>query len=189
MKTVELKANQFVVSGNDAVEDVKSLITVDGDRRVVVSCRKSTVYFFGQLIALSLVTVFAFNVLVKLGLGFRNLLFRRRSNDGEVVVTRRDRSLGGREVVVSTKKEVRRELSGNVNPLSADVDDSLMSYSNSMMKNWGKSKKKLPDWWPESKAAPLEGIDKEENQRKANWLIRGWFLKCEKHENVIDISL
>ncbi|KAK1411078.1 hypothetical protein QVD17_37622 [Tagetes erecta] len=169
LRTVELKFNHFVNSGTDAVDDLRSMITVDSDRRVVVSCRKSTVYFFGQLIALSLVTVFAFKVLVKLGLGFRNL-FRRRSDDGEMVVTRRDRSLGGREVVVSTKKEPKRELSDSFNPLSS-VDDSLLSYSNSM-KNWGKSKKKLPDWWPESRPAPLEGIDKEENQRKANWLIR-----------------
>ncbi|KAJ0703132.1 hypothetical protein HanPI659440_Chr14g0547541 [Helianthus annuus] len=170
LKTAELKFNQFVESGNDAVEDLRTMITVAGDRRVVVSCRKSTVYFFGQLIVLSFVTVFTFKVLVKLGLGFRNL-FRRRGHDGEVVVTRRDRSLGGREVVVSTKKEPKREFGESVNPLSSD-EDLVMRFSGSMVKNWAKSKKKLPDWWPESRPAPLEGIDKEENQRKANWLIR-----------------
>ncbi|KAI7729899.1 hypothetical protein M8C21_012932, partial [Ambrosia artemisiifolia] len=172
LKTAELEFNNFIQSGNDAVHDLRTLITVDSDRRVMVSCRKSTVYFLGQLIALSLVTVVTFKVLVKLGLGFRNLLFRRRSNDGEVVVTRRDRSLGGREVVVSTKKELRREGGGSVSPL-ASVDDSILGYSGSMVKNWEKVRKKeVPDWWPEARAAPLEGIDKEENQRKANWLIR-----------------
>ncbi|XP_076883719.1 uncharacterized protein LOC143532583 [Bidens hawaiensis] len=170
LRTAEFKFNQFVDSGTDAVDDLRTLIAVDGDRRVVVSCRKSTVYFFGQLIALSLVTVFTFRVLVKLGLGFRNL-FRRRSNNGEVVVTRRDRSLGGREVVVSTKRESVKEFGGSVNPL-LDVEDLAMSYSVSEMKNWEKSRKKLPDWWPAVKPAPLEGIDKEENQKKANWLIR-----------------
>lgn len=170
LRTAELKFNHFVESGNDAVEDLRTLITVDGDRRVVVSCRKSTVYFIGQLIALSFVTVFTFRVLVNLGLGFRNL-FRRRSNDGGVVVTRRDRSLGGREVVVSTQNESKSDFNISVNPLSSG-EESGMRYSNSMMKNWEKSKKKLPDWWPVSRPAPLEGIDKEENQRKANWLIR-----------------
>ncbi|KAI3723372.1 hypothetical protein L2E82_34894 [Cichorium intybus] len=170
LKITKLKFNQFVDSGNDAVEDLRTMISVDSSNRVVVSCRKSTVYFFGQLIALSFVTVFAFRVLVKLGLGFRNL-FRHRSNDGAGVVTRRDRSLGGREVVVSTQKDSKKELNLSVNPLSS-VEDSIMSYSNSMTKNWEKSKKKLPDWWPDSRPAPLEGIDKEENQRKANWLIR-----------------
>lgn len=182
-----MKFNQFVNSGNDAVNDLRTLITVDSDRKVVVSCRKSTVYFIGQLIAISLVTVFTFKALVKLGLGFRNL-FRGRSNDGGTVVTRRDRSLGGREVVVSTQKESKSDFNLSVNPLGIG-DELVMSNSNAIMKNWEKSKKKLPDWWPDSRPAPLEGIDKEENQRKANWLIRGWFLKCEKHENVIDINV
>ncbi|KVI08282.1 uncharacterized protein LOC112526727 [Cynara cardunculus var. scolymus] len=169
LKVAELKFNQFVDSGSDAVEDLRTMITIDGDRRVVVSCRKTTVYFVGQLIALSWVTIFAFRVLVKIGLGFRNL-FMHQSNDSGGVVTRRDRSLGGREVVVSTQKESKKELNVSVNPLSSG-EESIMSYSNSMMKNWEKSKKKLPDWWPDSRPAPLEGIDKEENQKKANWLI------------------
>ncbi|KAJ9541495.1 hypothetical protein OSB04_028001 [Centaurea solstitialis] len=169
LKAAKLKFNQFVDSGSDAVEDLRTMITVDDDRRVVVSCRKTTPYFFGQLIALTWVTIFAFRVLVNLGLGFQNLLFRHRSNDGGGVVTRRDRSLGGREVVVSTQKESKKEF--NENPLSSGGEESVMSYSNITMKNWEKSKKKLPDWWPESRPAPLEGIDKEENQKKANWLI------------------
>lgn len=57
----------------------------------------------------------------------------------------------------------------------ATGEGSIMSNSNVMMKNWEKSKKKLPDWCPDSRPAPLEGIDKEDNQRKTNWLIRGWF--------------
>ncbi|XP_071736548.1 uncharacterized protein [Rutidosis leptorrhynchoides] len=174
LKTAEFKLNQFLESGNDAVEDLRTMIAVDSDRRVVVSCRKSTVYFLGQLIAFSFVTMFTFRVLVKLGLGFRNLLFRRRGNDSGVVVTRRDRSLGGREVVVSTQKEsVTSEVNVAINPLSS-VEDYVTNYSDSMMtmKNWEKAKKKLPDWWPRSRPPPLDGIDIEENQRKANWLIR-----------------
>ncbi|KAL4578367.1 hypothetical protein LXL04_014489 [Taraxacum kok-saghyz] len=169
LKTTKLNFNQFVDSGNDAMEDLRTMITVDSNKRVVVSCRKTTVYFFGKLIALSFITIFALRVLVKIGLGFRNL-FRHRSNDEVGVVTRMDRSLGGREVVVSTQKE-SKNLNVSANPLSS-IDDSIMSYSNSTTKNWEKSKKKLPDWWPDSRPAPLEGIDKEENQRKANWLIR-----------------
>ncbi|KAI7729897.1 hypothetical protein M8C21_012930 [Ambrosia artemisiifolia] len=129
LKTAQLQFHNFIQSGNDAVHDLRTLITVDTDRRVMVSCKKSTVYFLGQLIALSLVTVVTF-------------------------------------------KELRREGGGSVSPL-ASVEDSILGYSGSMVKNWEKVRKKeVPDWWPEARAAPLEGIDKEENQRKANWLIR-----------------
>ncbi|PWA56410.1 hypothetical protein CTI12_AA416430 [Artemisia annua] len=168
-KTINFNFNDFVQSGNDAVEDLRTMVTVDSDRRVVVSCRKSTVWFFGQLIGLSLVSVVTFKVLVKLGLGLRSL-FKGSGGDGEVVVTRRDRSLGGREVVVSTYKDSRSE--GNVNPLSGG-EDLMAGYSESMVKKWEKAKKKLPDWWPEVRGAPLEGVvDKEDSQRKANSLIR-----------------
>lgn len=147
------------------------MVTIDADRRVVVSCRKSTVWFFGQLIGLSLVSVVTYKVLVNLGLGLRSL-FKRSGNDGEVVVTRRDRSLGGKEVVVSTYKDSRSEGNVSVNPLSGG-EDLMSGYSDSMVKKWEKAKKKLPDWWPELRGAPLEGVvDKEESQRKANSLIR-----------------
>nr|XP_043632177.1 uncharacterized protein LOC122603517 [Erigeron canadensis] len=160
--------NEFIESGNDAVLDLQTLITVDSDKRVVVSCRKSTVYFMGKLVVLSLVSFVIFKVLNILRLGFGSLL-RKRGGVGGEVVTRRDRSLGGREVVVSaTKKDFRNEGSVNVNPLS-----SVEELRDSVATNWERSNKRLPDWWPDTHAAPLEGVlDMEESQRKANSLIR-----------------
>lgn len=47
-----------------------TMITVDADRRVVISCRPSTVRFVGYLVIFGFVVAVSLRVLVKLGLGF-----------------------------------------------------------------------------------------------------------------------
>lgn len=116
-----------------------------------------------------------FRVLVKLGEFVRGGLFHRGRES--VMITRRDRSLGGREVVVGN---VSRGGSGGKifqNPLE------LKEFTGEMFKgfsnNWGKRKEnKLPDWWPKntnaSASVSVGVLDNEEYQRQANRLIRGF---------------
>lgn len=104
-------------------------------------------------------------------LGFRGLIklseFVRRSRSGlrEAVITRRDRSLGGKEVVVGNVSRGRVLES----PL-----ESREFTSGMFSRNWGKRKgNKLPDWWPKSASVSVSVVDdNEEYQRQANRLIR-----------------
>lgn len=95
-------------------------------------------------------------------------------------VVRRDRSLGGREVVVGTTVErrggfnARKGFGALSNPLSPAMEE-WVSGSKSVSSNWVRGEKKLPKWWPSS--VPHSGfpVDLQEYQREANKLIRGWF--------------
>ncbi|KAA8531365.1 hypothetical protein F0562_006074 [Nyssa sinensis] len=165
----ELKFDQFVKSGNEAFEDLQTLITFDPDRNVMISCRRSTLQFVGNLVLWGCVIVFAFRVLVKLGLGFRD---RLGFGYGGGVIRRRDRSLGGREVVVARKKNRMTDFSVSTNPLSP-VRGTLSRVSDAMPRSWVRTKeKKLPHWWPVSLLPPVLTIHKEEYQKEANRLIR-----------------
>ncbi|XP_059653580.1 uncharacterized protein LOC132300494 [Cornus florida] len=159
----ELKYNQFVYSGNEALRDLQTLITVDDDRKVIVSCRRSTLQFIGSLALWGCVIVVAFRVLMKLGLGFREQL---RYGYSGGVVTRRDRSLGGREVVVGVKKKEMNEFRVSKTP------PTVVRGSETLSKSWVRKGQKLPDWWPVSLPPPVLTLNKEEYQREADRLIR-----------------
>ncbi|KAF2579028.1 hypothetical protein F2Q68_00001825 [Brassica cretica] len=49
----------FLDSGKDAVSDLQTLVSLDDNKRVVVTCRKSTVQFVGGVVLLGLVFGFA----------------------------------------------------------------------------------------------------------------------------------
>lgn len=167
-----MKFNQLVDSGTEAFEDLRTLITFDSDRRVVISCEKSTVHFLGNLALLGLIAVVSFRVLVKLGLGFRKL-FRFRAGDGGVI-RRRDRSLGGKEVVVGKREEMNKEVNRvSLNPLSSD-EEILEGVLDTLVKNWPRKSvlQKLPSWWPLSHSTPFVAVDKQEYQQRANRLLR-----------------
>ncbi|XP_052173835.1 uncharacterized protein LOC127789097 isoform X2 [Diospyros lotus] len=161
-------------SGAEALEDLQTLIAVDSDRRVVLSCRMSTLQFLGNLVLWSCFVVFAFRVLVKLGLGLWGARLGFDNKSG--VIWRRDRSLGGREVVVGKKRDDAKLSNLRVlkNPLSP-AQGSVMRAWPEFPKNWtGRTEKenKLPGWWPVLLPPPVAVVDKEEYQRMANRLIR-----------------
>lgn len=162
----------FVSAGRDAYADLSTLVALDDDNKMVISCRKSTVQFVGSVVALSFVVVFAVRVVVRLVLGFRSRFGYGRN---EAVVVRRDRSLGGREVVVGTRKETdgSRVLD---NPLSPALRGTVDRSSPRRRRNMApRVEENLPEWWPAmtaSSAVELE-VDKEYYQREANRLVRG----------------
>ncbi|XP_059450358.1 uncharacterized protein LOC132181239 isoform X2 [Corylus avellana] len=161
--------HKIVYSAKDAYEDLQTLITLDDDRRVIVSCRRSTVYFVGGLVVWSFVLVFVFRVLGRLGLAVRRGLSGSRN---EPVVVRRDRSLGGREVVVGRSANVERNIRASSNPLSP-ASGTNAGVSGRIWKSRVRShEKKLPKWWPVSVSQPGLVLNKEEYQREANRLIR-----------------
>lgn len=124
--------------------------------------------------ALSFVVVFALKVVVQLVLGFRS---RFGYNKNEAVVVRRDRSLGGREVVVATRKEIDGSRVSD-NPLSPALQGTVDRSPQRRRRNFTpRLEEKLPEWWPAattstSSAVDLE-VDKEYYQREANRLVRG----------------
>ncbi|KAK4789738.1 hypothetical protein SAY86_017042 [Trapa natans] len=164
-----LKADQFVRRGGEAYRDLQTLITFDENRKIVVSCRRSTVEFLGGLLVVSCVVVFAFRVLLKLGAEIGSRL--RFEGDKTKVVVRRDRSLGGREVVVGTGKELDK-FRVLENPLSPERGN-LIGVSQRPKRNFSvRFEKELPEWWPSSLPGPDPDVDREEYQRDANRLIR-----------------
>ncbi|XP_021751879.1 uncharacterized protein LOC110717474 [Chenopodium quinoa] len=159
----ESKFHQFVSSGIDAYNDLRSLVVVEpGSNRIVVSCSESTVRFVGGVVLWSFVSVVFVRVLVNLGLGLR-----RRSGDIKVeVVTRRDRSLGGREVVVEKR-----------------VVEGVDRKSDLELNEWGSEgmsrnpirkepQRKLPGWWPVISPRPVVEVLREEYRSAANKLVQ-----------------
>ncbi|KAJ0262548.1 Uncharacterized protein HA466_0054540 [Hirschfeldia incana] len=148
-------------SGKDAVSDLQTLVSLDDNKRVVVTCRKSTVQFVGSVVLLGLVFGFAVRVLVGLGTAFKGGLQGRPK-----LVVRRDRSLGGKEVVVAVDN-VRSSSSSSV---------ASSSRSNSVARtvNLRAAQNNLPKWWPASlpKQSLEEVVDKEDYQREANRIVR-----------------
>lgn len=65
----QILLNRLVSSGADAIDDLRTLVAVDrATQSVVIACRPSTLRFVGGFVLWSLVVVFGFRVLVRLGL-------------------------------------------------------------------------------------------------------------------------
>lgn len=172
----QLKFNQFVRAAEEAFEDLRTLVTVDGStKRVVFSCRKSTVQFLGVAFAACLIIVVGFRVLVRLLVYGKN----RFSDKNGGVIYRRDRSLGGREVVVGktdTNMIKRRNKSRN-DRFMLMLESGKEKRHQFWQRRERRSVEKLPQWWPVSgldSSSSLEVDNKEEYQIAANRLIRGW---------------
>lgn len=113
-----------------------------------------------------------FRVFVKLG-----EFFRSRSGFRDAVITRRDRSLGGKEVVVGNVSR------GRVLESPLESREFTSGMFKGISRNWGKRKgNKLPQWWTESKSTSVSVVDdNEEYQRQANRLIRGLFISLANY--------
>lgn len=123
--------------------------------------------FVGGVVILGFVFGFAIRVLVKLGSALKGNF---QSNPKFVV--RRDRSLGGKEVVVSVDN-IRSSSRDSKSFIASDQ----VSRSNSIPINLHlKAQDNLPKWWPTSLPSQnFDVVDKEEYQREANRIVRGRF--------------
>lgn len=132
----------------------------------------------GNLVVIGCVIVLGFRVLV----GVLRFVFKGRSGIGNYeTVVRRDRSLGGKEVVVAVERKVkgdfdsRKGYGGLRDPLSLEKQE-LVGDTKGFLKNWIRGQKKLPKWWPSLVSNRSFVVDKQEYQREANMLVRGWFI-------------
>ncbi|GLT89343.1 hypothetical protein SLE2022_073280 [Rubroshorea leprosula] len=158
------KFRQLLNYSRDAYDDLRNFVTVDSYTRTLrVSCRKSTLQFLGGVFLCGFVVVFAFRVLLNLVMGFKARL-RSREN----VIVRRDRSLGGREVIVGIKGDNQqfKPLKARASPVQA-LGRGKMDYPIGVQ-----VQEKLPKWWPESVANGGTVFNREYYQREANRLTR-----------------
>lgn len=158
----------FLDSSKDAFSDLQTLIALDDNRRIVVSCKKSTMQFVGGVVVLGFVCGFAIRVLVKLVSAFKGS-FQVKPK----LVVRRDRSLGGKEVVVAVDS-IRSSSRDSKSSIASDQ----VPRGNSISRNLQlKAQNNLPKWWPTSLPSLNLNVDKEDYQREANRLVRGLLLK------------
>ncbi|OIV91200.1 hypothetical protein TanjilG_30422 [Lupinus angustifolius] len=161
---------QFVSSAEDAYTDLQTLLTLDHSRRLVVSCRPSTLNFVATSTLFTFLSFTALRLIIDLGSRFWN--WSRNASSYSAPMVRRDRSLGGREVVVGTVAAKKPA----ANPLSP-VERSLSLRRASKNKVVG-VQKKLPKWWPHIiNGTVLDVDDQEEYKREAYRVVRDKMMK------------
>ncbi|ESW14627.1 hypothetical protein PHAVU_007G004000 [Phaseolus vulgaris] len=163
LTTLQSHLRRFILSGRDSYLDLETLLTLDHNRRLVVSCRPSTLHFLGTSAALTLLTFSVFSVLARLISRFSS--WRRNASNNRPLVVRRDRSLGGKEVVVAWGQR------SNSNPLSPAVRGSVKRSA----KNMVRFERKLPEWWPtvvNANGSVFDANEQEEYKREAYRVVR-----------------
>ncbi|KAK9138900.1 hypothetical protein Sjap_009494 [Stephania japonica] len=175
----EARFDDFVRSGEEALSDLRNLVMVDPDRRVVLSFRRSSVRFIASCVIWSVVVVALARVLV----GVVASLWSGGGGgggEGGGLVRRRDRSLGGREVVVGKMDrsgfDFKAPPSIVDNPLSAPVRGGALAAARDEVYKVGVSRRsKLPKWWPDSVSVSYSGLSAaadQELRREAQRVIR-----------------
>ncbi|PIN20557.1 hypothetical protein CDL12_06757 [Handroanthus impetiginosus] len=139
IQQLETKLYQFLDYGREALDDLRTVVTINGENGgVKVSCRRSTVELVIALFISSWVVFIAFRS-----------LFKPRNNGGEVLIYKRDRSLGGKEVVVG-KGETNWSTSRKSTPLSSDSAANYYRRKRNRTTLGRRRKEELPQWWPQN---------------------------------------
>lgn len=168
--------------------DLRSSISVQRDRRVVISIRRSSIDFALNALLWSALLVAMWKILAKAAKKYQ---WGWEESFGSRSIIRRDRSLGGREVFVGKNdggnhtsgknKQVVGNFRRRVNPLDAiEVSRSekeMKTEREMQSKSLGKANTHLPGWWPP--AAQLSGSTSstyhggdEAAQAKASFLLK-----------------
>ncbi|KAL3329504.1 hypothetical protein AABB24_036537 [Solanum stoloniferum] len=173
---LHLKLGEFLHLGRAAIEDLRTLIRVDTDAgRVSFSCTRSTVKFLATLVVSSFLVIFTLRAIINLVRGIR----LNSGNNNVELVYKRDRSLGGREVLVA-KNETPTLDRKKPNVLDSDEGNSNWDWDGHSPISFSRRRKKkssveqLPKWWPvsTSRSDQVGAENQEEYQRMANRLIR-----------------
>jgi hypothetical protein len=169
--TFHSNIRQLVSSGTEAYHDLQTLFTLDDNRRLVVSCRPSTLQFVGTSAAFTLVAFSVLRVLLQLVSRFASWTRNSSSNyNNNKTMVRRDRSLGGKEVVVGLRSPIH-------NNKSSSSSSSSSTPIKRSLKVAGASQRKLPKWWPtvnnNANAFDLDMDHQDEYKRDAYRLVRG----------------
>ncbi|XP_059293854.1 uncharacterized protein LOC132046735 isoform X1 [Lycium ferocissimum] len=162
------KLGEFVHSSRAAIEDLQTLIRIDSNNgRVFFSCTRSTVKFLATLLLTTSILIFTLRAIFKLLLGLR----LNNPNNNVELVYKRDRSLGGRQVLVARNGTVADRNKPNVLDNNSDWGSRIRF---SRRRNKKSSVEQLPKWWPVSTAGSEQvgAENQQEYQRMANRLIR-----------------
>ncbi|KMZ70934.1 hypothetical protein ZOSMA_18G00260 [Zostera marina] len=175
--------NDFLSSGEDAFHDLRSSVRVRdeyGRRGIVFSCRKSSVLFVGNVLIYCSVGFLLYRVFGGVLSWFR--LQWGHGNWSSSVVTKMDRSLGGKEVVVARKSNntVFRNMendSRKTSPLSLGRLDGMQTRIGSDSVKYKSRKERIPEWWPVSvpSSSSSSEVNDGSSQREASMLVRGQF--------------
>ncbi|XP_040380413.1 uncharacterized protein LOC102706192 [Oryza brachyantha] len=162
-RLAELRLHRLADEADEAYRDLRSAVRVVGGDRVVLTFRRSSLRFAAAALLWSLALSaaawallgWAFRAWQRWGLG--------RSwwsgVDGAAVVRRRDRSLGGKEVVVAVSSPVAA-------PVSRVPEPAREARRR-------EPKARVPEWWPElGEEVVDQGPGMEKFARLANRLVR-----------------
>lgn len=148
---------QFVSSGKEAYRDLQTLFTIDHNRRVIISCRPSTLHFVGTSAALTLIAFSVLRVFFELVSRYASWSSRNASsynNNNKGIMVRRDRSLGGKEVVIG------------LSPIHSTTPALPIKLS---LKNSNNNKvvsqRRLPKWWPPINNSNVNAFDMDLNEQ------------------------
>lgn len=158
---------RFIDAATDAFDDLTTAVQVDQHTgRVFFSCRQSSLIFVGNMLLCgffaALVVRFVVRLAFKFVLGW--------GEGEEKVVTRRDRSLGGREVVVARRSVAPSRIGES--PVAASPV--TVPRGNMWKSSGGEKREELPDWWPIPVNSPQgNGAEMENLRKEAQRLVRG----------------
>nr|BAJ92403.1 predicted protein [Hordeum vulgare subsp. vulgare] len=162
-RRAELRFQRLAAEADEAYGDLRSCVRDVGGDRVVLTFRRSSLRFAALALLWSLALSAA--AWASLGLALRawRQLWGRGWGDGPeggAVVTKRDRSMGGKEVVVS--------VSSPVLPPASRVKEPARKVRRKEPQG------RVPEWWPEMETELVElGQEAERWAILANRLVRG----------------
>ncbi|WVZ97130.1 hypothetical protein U9M48_042685 [Paspalum notatum var. saurae] len=166
-RRVELRLHRLATEAVEAYRDLRYAARDVGGDRVVLTFRRSSLRFAAGALLWSL----AFSVAVRVLLGLALGAWWQRGwgsgwwaggGAGGAVVRRRDRSLGGKEVVVAVSSP----------PVATAPTIRAQEPPREIRKM--DSPAKVPDWWPELGTTLMEpGPEMEKWTRLANRMVRG----------------
>lgn len=160
---------QFVSSGKEAYRDLQTLFTLDHNKRVIISCRPSTLHFIGTSAVLTIIAFSVLRVLFELVSRFASWRRNASTYNKGIIMVRRDRSLGGKEVVVG--------LSPPIHSTTTSAPSIKRSLKNNNNNKEIVSQRKLPKWWPtinnpNANAFDMDLTEQDEYKRDAYRLVR-----------------
>lgn len=172
-------SKDMLSDGHMFLEDLRSSVSIQRDRRVVISLRRSSIDFALSALLWSALLIVTWKILATAAKKYR--WGWEESFNGRHVV-KRDRSLGGREVFVGRNSGVdqraRREKQDaasarrKVNPLDAvEISRSERDMAKQReSKSLRKAQSQLPGWWPPTTAVSTS-VDTA-LQEKASFLLK-----------------
>lgn len=173
--------------GKQAWNELRSSVAVQNDKRVVIAVRRSTIEFAGRTLVWTVLTIVFARVFLTWARRFRWGWEEGFSWPRTV----RDRSLGGKEVVVKKGvklweggpvKKLYRKTAQGLSPLDSVKTDTrsekelnrLKASSEPLTSKKVQKESRLPPWWSGPQQAPtLPPEITEQAQKEANALIHG----------------